>query len=563
MTMAGSPVQRQRAQRARALVVGSGELVRELAASMRKVVPAVSEIESLYEAIAEVGLSSAREPISAVVVSADCEGFELREVVESFRAVDPAVPLILAVRRGQEDLIADAIAEDFEHSLVLPVDAAELLPILSEVGLVELRRETQREAGPGAKPAGPARAPEGRGVDAQPPAGVREPSAPGRDDGERNVVELVIEDAIAGASRAKTQPDGASETDHLRAPVQRAKDALRDQTRDQTREQSREPTRDQTRDPSNDGRAPRRQRTQFVMPAPRPAPAREGPPGDIDLVRAVLENSDLQAAALRVLRHHLGTADVRFVPTPRPGEEEAVMLERRGLREAVVRVGSRTFGSLLSATLDDATLDAWGTWLSHWLELEESHRELRRFAWTDELTGAGNRRAFETVLREAMAHALAERRTISVMYLDIDDFKRYNDDFGHHAGDEVLRETAELLRTCVRAGDHVFRIGGDEFVVVFCDASGPRKGGGGAPESVEAIVARFQRAISELRLPQLGREGPGTITVSAGVAVFPWEGHDAETLIDRADQRALESKRNGKNQITFGPGASPGGGLPS
>jgi diguanylate cyclase (GGDEF)-like protein len=555
MTMAGSTVQRQRSQRARALIVGSGELLRELAASMRKLVPAVSEIESLYEAIAEVGLSSAREPVSAVIVSADCEGFELREVVESFRAVDPAVPLILAVRRGQEDLVAEAIAEDFEHSLVLPVDAAELLPILGEVGLVELRRETQRDATPAARPTGTARAADGRAVDAHQPAQGRAPSTPDHHDGERNVVELVIEDAIAGASRAKAPAHDPIETDHLRAPVQRAKDALREQAREQAKDRGREP--------SNDGRAGRHPRTHFVMPAPRPAPAREGPPGDIDLVRAVLENSDLQAAALRVLRHHLGTADVRFVPALRPGEEETVKLERRGLREAVVHVGSRSFGSLLSATLEEATLAAWATWLSHWLELEESHRELRRFAWTDELTGAGNRRAFETVLREAMAHALAERRTISLMYLDIDDFKRYNDDFGHHAGDEVLRETAELLRTCVRAGDHVFRIGGDEFVVVFCDASGPRKGGGGAPESVEAIVARFQRAIGELRLPQLGREGPGTITVSAGVAVFPWEGHDAETLINRADQRALESKRNGKNQITLGPGASAGGGLPS
>jgi GGDEF domain-containing protein len=101
----------------------------------------------------------------------------------------------------------------------------------------------------------------------------------------------------------------------------------------------------------------------------------------------------------------------------------------------------------------------------------------------------------------------------------------------------------------------VFRIGGDEFVVLFCDASGPRKGGGGAPESVEAIARRFQLAIGELSLTKLGNAGPGTVTVSAGVSVFPWEGHDAESLLNRADQRALVSKRNGQNHITFGPGA--------
>jgi diguanylate cyclase (GGDEF)-like protein len=345
------------------------------------------------------------------------------------------------------------------------------------------------------------------------------------------VVELAIEEAIAGASRTRApQPTAHGAVGHGAAspgvtPAPRA-----------------EP-------------APRQPRTAFSMPSPRPSPPRDAPPGDVDLVRAVLENNDLQGTALRVLRHHLGTTDVRFVAAARPGEEDAIRAERRGLHEAPVRVGERTLGVLLSATLDDATLSAWAAWLSHWLELEESHRELRRFAWTDELTAAGNRRAFETVLRDAMTIALSERRTISLMYLDIDDFKRYNDEFGHHAGDEVLRETAELLRTCVRAGDHVFRIGGDEFVVLFCDASGPRKGGGGAPESVEAIARRFQLAIGELSLTKLGNAGPGTVTVSAGVSVFPWEGHDAESLLNRADQRALESKRNGKNHITFGPGA--------
>ena len=152
-------------------------------------------------------------------------------------------------------------------------------------------------------------------------------------------------------------------------------------------------------------------------------------------------------------RHHLGTTDVRFVAATRPGQEDAVAVERRGLRQATVACEGRAYGVLLSAALDEATLSAWAVWLAQWLRLEESHRELRRFAWTDELTGAGNRRAFETVLRDVMAQALAERRTISLMCLDIDDFKRYNDSHGHHAGDEVLRETAELLRSCIRAGD--------------------------------------------------------------------------------------------------------------
>ena len=531
MTAIGPSSHRARASRARAVVVGRGEALREFAALLRRHVPAVSELESLVEAVAEVGLSTAREPVSTVIVAADCDGFDMRRVVEAFRRVDPLVPLVLAVRRGQEDLVAEAIAEDFEHSLVLPTSSDELLPVLYELGVMEPRRETTQSAPRDTQRPDPIRRPPA--ADASPePHQPPHPSA-------RDVVEIAIEDAMAGAHRGRPAPHPSEPEPHRAPPAKHADRAPAQSVR----------TEPKARPKRTDG---------FSMPTPPPSPPREGPPGDIDLVRAVLENSDLHAAALRVLRHHLGTADVRFVVAARPGEEEAVAVDRRGLRQADVAGEGRSYGALLSATLDEATLSAWATWLSHWLRLEESHRELRRFAWTDELTGAGNRRAFEKVLRDTMAHAVEERRAISLMCLDIDDFKRYNDDHGHHAGDEVLRETAELLRTCVRAGDHVFRIGGDEFVVLFCDTSAPRKGGGTAPESVESIARRFQRAINDLRLPSIGREGPGTVTVSAGVAVFPWEGHDPESLLRKADARALESKRNGKNHITFGPGAPEG-----
>lgn len=541
MTASGSSLHRPRASRARAVVVGCGEPVRELAALLRRHVPAVSEIETLIEAVAEVGLSPAREPVSTVIVSADCDGFDMPRVVAAFRRADPLVPLILAVQRGQEDLVAEAIAEDFEHSLVLPTNVDELLPVLYELGVMESRRESKDLGQRDTAKADPPRVRSGPAEPFREPPRDATPSAP-----ERSMVEIAIEDALAGASRARQPASASAEADRGRTQPSKHADQLRTESKPDTRKP----------DPKGpDSRPGRRRTNSFSMPAPPPSPPRDGPPGDIDLVRALLEHTDLQAAALRVLRHHLGTTDVRFVAAPRPGEEEAIAVDRRGLRQATVVGEGRAFGVLLSATLDEATLSAWAVWLSQWLRLEESHRELRRYAWTDELTGAGNRRAFETVLRDTMARALEERRSISLMCLDIDDFKRYNDDYGHHAGDEVLRETAELLRTCVRAGDHVFRIGGDEFVVVFCDTSAPRKGGGTAPESVESIVRRFQRAIADLSLPSLGPEGPGTVTVSAGVAVFPWEGHDPEALLRRADQRALESKRNGKNRITFGPGA--------
>ncbi len=518
MSALGSSTAGARASRARILVVGHGEHMRSLTGAVRRVMPAVSECRSLYDAVAEVGNCPSREPIVAVIVSADCEDFDLEAVAGSFRRVDPLVPLILAVRREQEDLIAGAIAEGFEHSLLLPVDPDELTPVLREVGAM-----------------GDIRTP-------RPPATVGIPADTAATDGKvpaRGVVELAIEDAIAGASRTRASDTRTGDTrtgDRVRPPAAAPSPA---------------PT------PQRQAQRPPRVARSFEMPAQRSAGAArdDGEPGDTTLVRALLAHAPIEDTALRVLRHHLGTDDVRFVAAVRTGEEAAVGAERKRLEQAEVRGGTRIHGSLVSASIDATALAPWAAWLAHWLDLEDAQRELRRLAYTDELTGAGNRRAFEEVLRDTMAEALVNRRTLSLMVLDIDDFKRYNDGFGHQAGDDVLRETVELLRSCIRAGDHVFRIGGDEFVVLFCDASGPRQGGGGAPESVEDIARRFQRAVNDLRLPQIGREGPGTFTVSAGVAVFPWEGLDADSLMRRADQRAIESKRNGKNLITFGPGA--------
>ncbi len=141
------------------------------------------------------------------------------------------------------------------------------------------------------------------------------------------------------------------------------------------------------------------------------------------------------------------------------------------------------------------------------------------------------------------------------MVFDIDNFKSYNDRYGHEAGDQVLRETVDLLRSTIRRGDHVFRIGGDEFVVIFSDNDGPRTEHSSPPDSVEVIAYRFQEKVCELRFPQLGLDADGSLSISAGLATFPWDGLDGATLLRRADQLALESKRSGKNALRFGPGA--------
>ena len=106
------------------------------------------------------------------------------------------------------------------------------------------------------------------------------------------------------------------------------------------------------------------------------------------------------------------------------------------------------------------------------------------------------------------------------MVFDIDDFKHYNDDFGHAAGDDVLAETVKLLNSVIRAGDRVFRIGGDEFVVVFADPEGPRELGSHHPRTVETIANRFQDQITRMKFPKLGLDAPGNWDGRAQTSAF-------------------------------------------
>ena len=540
-----------RARRARILVVGRGDGMRDLATHARRKVAHVVEVATLYDAVDECRRAPASEPIAAAFISPDCEHYDAAATVDAFMRVDPALPLILAVSAEQDDLTAESTSEGFEDSIRLPVRDDELTRILDEVGAIDHAAPVP-----------------GTSSSAAPPhaATAEHASIPAP----KNVVEEIVGRAQERLhERSADRPPVRPPQPTTHSPISPAIPTTSPTAIPATTPPASAPSRGQ---PPRGG--PRLgQFAPFQMPsAPRPAGDHppDGPPSDIDLVRAVLDGHDVQGAAMRVLRHHLGSADVRFVAEPRPGEEAAVELDRRGLRQVAVTrhaPGSpsttgahpasdaiRAYGILISRTIDEAHLRAWADWLSSWLDLDEQHQELRRLAWTDELTGAGNRRAFDKLLADTIHAAQRDWRFFGLMLFDIDDFKRYNDDYGHDTGDEVLKEIVELLRACIRRGDHIFRIGGDEFAVLFCDPEGPRRGGTLDRESATTIANRFQRAVAELSLGHIGLDGPGTVSVSTGFASFPWHGLDPLALYRAADGFCLDSKRAGKNQITFGPG---------
>lgn len=265
---------------------------------------------------------------------------------------------------------------------------------------------------------------------------------------------------------------------------------------------------------------------------------------DRDVLMQVTAGRNPLPAAVALLRHRMNAPDVSFCAA---GGTAA--LANQG---TPVIVGDEIVGHLSSSTARAEQLADGASWLGGWLVLRQAHAQACRSALTDALTGAYNRRFFDRFLPAAMEQAGRKRHDLSVLMLDVDNFKTFNDRYGHAAGDQILTETVRLLRSLVRNEDRVCRIGGDEFAVVFFEPHGPRAPGSKHPTTAQGAAARFQAAIESHRFPRLGPEAVGRLTISGGLATFPWDGLTPERVLAVADGALLEAKRHGKNSIVIG-----------
>lgn len=168
-----------------------------------------------------------------------------------------------------------------------------------------------------------------------------------------------------------------------------------------------------------------------------------------------------------------------------------------------------------------------------------ANRDLARLAHTDGLTGLPNRRHFDEAFAQARAEVARSGLPLSLILLDADRFKRYNDTYGHLAGDEVLRAIARVLQRQVREpGETACRIGGEEFAVLLPGACGA--------EAV-ARAERIRQAMARLQIPHIGNEGGG-VTVSLGVAEALSDETDGQCF-SAADAALYEAKRQGRNRV--------------
>ncbi len=190
--------------------------------------------------------------------------------------------------------------------------------------------------------------------------------------------------------------------------------------------------------------------------------------------------------------------------------------------------------------------------------LIERLNRLEKLATEDDLTNLKNRRYLWEFAKQIIARAKKENGRVTVLVFDIDDFKHYNDDYGHAAGDEVLKQASMLIKRCCRKHDVVARLGGDEFAAVFWDdPQGPQPAEGNErrsytmdhPKEAIFIAKRFRRELEKTNFQFLGPDGRGVLTISGGLASFNRDGSTAEQLFERADQALLEAKRSGKNRI--------------
>ncbi len=174
-------------------------------------------------------------------------------------------------------------------------------------------------------------------------------------------------------------------------------------------------------------------------------------------------------------------------------------------------------------------------------ELAESHERMRELAFTDSLTGAMSRRAIFDLATRELAQQRRHGGALTLVLLDLDHFKRVNDNYGHPAGDALLHGLVQRLRTQIRDGDYIGRYGGEEFLLVL---PGLTLGQPGAIERIDA----WRRAVAEQPF-DIGTTAPLTVTCSMGVASLAFAEETLETLIARIDAALYRAKAAGRNRI--------------
>ncbi len=174
------------------------------------------------------------------------------------------------------------------------------------------------------------------------------------------------------------------------------------------------------------------------------------------------------------------------------------------------------------------------------LDNKEAHERIHHQATHDSLTGLPNRTLFMDRLHSTIIHSGRRNSQMGLMFIDLDRFKWVNDELGHAAGDQLLKDVTERLLACTRKSDTVARLGGDEFTVILSDVD----------EMVDPCTVA-DKILKHLQEPFVLEGREVTISGSIGVSVYPEDGEDCETLLRKADDAMYIAKNRGRNCCWF------------
>lgn len=286
-------------------------------------------------------------------------------------------------------------------------------------------------------------------------------------------------------------------------------------------------------------------------------------------VRRILEEEGVRLEEMEqlVFQHDLDGLDNVFGVSAEPRLGEFKVREHgclfaantQGLRSVallpLVRYGV-LIGSLNLGSVDEARyhvgvatdfLQRLATVVAICVENATNHERLKRVGLTDSLTGVNNRRFFDQRLLEEVGRAQRSEEPLTCLFLDVDHFKRVNDEHGHQTGDQVLRVVAGLIREQLRASDVLGRYGGEEFAALLVNASA---------EAAMEIAERIRAVIEDYPFKTLEGEALAA-TISIGVAMLSLHEDDgdleswANGLVERADQAVYTAKNQGRNRVVL------------
>lgn len=257
--------------------------------------------------------------------------------------------------------------------------------------------------------------------------------------------------------------------------------------------------------------------------------AMETEPCDLVLTDFLLEGKISGLAVVREIRNTLRSRVPVLVISGFEDQPRRVEILRSGANDFITKpvLQEELIARIQTLVMNKKLLD----------ELEAQQDRLLELAMTDSLTGLYNRHSLSDIAPKLMSGAQRHGHPLSLVMLDLDNFKFINDNFGHQAGDDVLCKVGQLLRESCREGDYSSRFGGEEFLIILphCDS-----------RDAQARAEQLRRALAELR--PAGME----VSASFGVATLKaGDGADFDLFLKRADQALYRAKSNGKNQVSL------------